>query len=63
MAHDLTIANGVRGDRLSPGESTVVDAGVVAGDLDAWCSEIDQQPEPQARTFQVVQGLGLVRLV
>ncbi|WP_402371931.1 multicopper oxidase domain-containing protein [Isoptericola rhizosphaerae] len=38
MDHDLTIANGVRGDRLSPGESTVVDAGVVAGDLDAWCS-------------------------
>jgi nitrite reductase (NO-forming) len=38
MDHDLTVENGVRSERLGPGETAVVDVGVVSGDLDAWCS-------------------------
>lgn len=36
--HDLTFANGVRSERLNPGEHERVDVGVIGGDLDGWCS-------------------------
>ncbi len=36
--HDLVLDSGVDSGRLSPGESTTVDVGVVGRDLDGWCS-------------------------
>ncbi|GAB3346559.1 multicopper oxidase domain-containing protein [Modestobacter lapidis] len=36
--HDLVLENGARTPRLAPGASTELDAGVVGGDLDGWCS-------------------------
>jgi nitrite reductase (NO-forming) len=36
--HDLTFANGVRTQRLAPGESETIDVGIIGGDLQAWCS-------------------------
>lgn len=38
MTHDLVLANGVQGTRLAPGASETIDAGVIAGNLDGWCS-------------------------
>lgn len=38
MDHDLTVENGMSSDRLGPGETAVLDVGIVSGDLDAWCS-------------------------
>lgn len=36
--HDLVLANGSRTGRLAPGETAVLDAGVVGADVDGWCS-------------------------
>lgn len=36
--HDLTFANGVRTQRLAPGESETIDVGLIGADLDGWCS-------------------------
>ena len=36
--HDLVFANGVNSGRLSPGESTTIEAGVIDADLEGWCS-------------------------
>jgi len=36
--HDLVLANGTRTDRIDPGETAVLDAGVIGGDVDGWCS-------------------------
>ncbi|MFZ2529286.1 MAG: multicopper oxidase domain-containing protein [Rhodococcus sp. (in: high G+C Gram-positive bacteria)] len=36
--HDLVLANGKRTDRIAPGESAVLDAGVIGGAVDGWCS-------------------------
>ncbi|WP_277951667.1 cupredoxin domain-containing protein, partial [Microbacterium lacticum] len=36
--HDLTFANGVRSQRLAPGESETIDVGLIGADLDGWCS-------------------------
>lgn len=36
--HDLTLATGTTSGRLAPGASGRVDAGVIGGDVDGWCS-------------------------
>ncbi|MGV0718263.1 multicopper oxidase domain-containing protein [Mycolicibacterium sp. XJ662] len=36
--HDLVLANGMSTGRLAPGETAVLDAGVIGGDVDGWCS-------------------------
>lgn len=36
--HDLTFANGVRSTRLAPGESEIIDVGVIGADMQGWCS-------------------------
>jgi len=36
--HDLVLANGRRTGRIAPGESAVLDAGVIGGTVDGWCS-------------------------
>ncbi|WP_341856977.1 multicopper oxidase domain-containing protein [Brachybacterium sp. GPGPB12] len=36
--HDLVLATGATSGRLRPGESTVLDGGVVAHDMEGWCS-------------------------
>ncbi|MDO5720826.1 MAG: multicopper oxidase domain-containing protein, partial [Actinomycetaceae bacterium] len=38
QSHDLVLENGVRTPRLAPGESVVLDAGVVTEDVEGWCS-------------------------
>ena len=36
--HDLVLATGATSGRLQPGESTALDGGVVAHDMEGWCS-------------------------
>ena len=36
--HDLVLANGTRTERIAPGETAVLDAGIIGSDLDGWCS-------------------------
>ena len=61
--HDLVLATGARSGRLAPGESTTVDAGVIGGDVEGWCSVVGHRqmgmvlqivavgaPEPHAAT-------------
>lgn len=36
--HDLTFANGVRTQRLAPGESETVEVGLIGADMAGWCS-------------------------
>ncbi|MEO7006135.1 MAG: multicopper oxidase domain-containing protein [Terrimesophilobacter sp.] len=38
MLHDLVLSNGVTSGSVAPGRSVTVDVGVVAADLDGWCS-------------------------
>ena len=38
--HDLVLDSGARSGRLSPGETTRIDVGVVGRDLDGWCSVV-----------------------
>ena len=38
--HDLVLDSGVDSGRLAPGESKVVDAGVVGRDIEGWCSVV-----------------------
>ncbi|MBN8424937.1 cupredoxin domain-containing protein [Microbacterium esteraromaticum] len=36
--HDLVLANGTGTDHLGPGETEVIEVGVISADMDAWCS-------------------------
>lgn len=36
--HDLTFANGVRTQRLAPGDSETIEVGLIGADMDGWCS-------------------------
>ena len=36
--HDLLFANGKGTGHLAPGESQVIEVGVIGADMDAWCS-------------------------
>jgi nitrite reductase (NO-forming) len=36
--HDLVLSNGARTGRVAPGETAVLDAGVIGANLDGWCA-------------------------
>ncbi|MCV7151046.1 multicopper oxidase domain-containing protein [Mycolicibacterium pyrenivorans] len=36
--HDLVLSNGARTDRIAPGVTAVLDAGVIGSDVHGWCS-------------------------
>ncbi|MDI3314283.1 MAG: multicopper oxidase domain-containing protein [Mycobacterium sp.] len=36
--HDLVLANGARTGRIAPGQTAVLDAGVIGANLDGWCA-------------------------
>ncbi|HET8562171.1 MAG TPA: multicopper oxidase domain-containing protein [Marmoricola sp.] len=40
MVHDLVLDTGADSGRLAPGQSTVVDAGVVGRNIEGWCSVV-----------------------
>lgn len=38
QAHDLVLANGVSSGRIQPGETAIVEAGIITSDVEGWCS-------------------------
>lgn len=50
--HDLVLDSGADSGRLAPGESAVLDVGVLGRDLDGWCSVVGHRQ--QGMTLQVV---------
>ncbi|GAA3935791.1 cupredoxin domain-containing protein [Microbacterium soli] len=38
VVHDLVFDGGAGSDHLSPGDSQVIEVGVIGSDLDGWCS-------------------------
>lgn len=38
VVHDLVFANDADSGQLTPGDSTVLEVGVISADLDGWCS-------------------------
>lgn len=38
MVHDLVLANGAASQRVAPGQSATLDAGVITAGMDGWCS-------------------------
>lgn len=53
-AHDLAMANGARSGRLTPGESTEVDLGVVEGTLEGWCTIAGHRTRGMTLTVRAV---------
>ncbi|MCL6670174.1 multicopper oxidase domain-containing protein [Streptomyces panaciradicis] len=49
--HDLVLETGARTDRLGPGRTGTLDAGVVGRDLDGWCSMVGHRQ--MGRVFAV----------
>ncbi|MCQ9162676.1 multicopper oxidase domain-containing protein [Arthrobacter sp. STN4] len=52
MVHDLVTAGGAESGRLYPGEKATVDAGVIAANLDGWCSIVGHRQ--QGMVFRIV---------
>ncbi|MER8006594.1 multicopper oxidase domain-containing protein [Streptomyces sp. NPDC094149] len=51
--HDLVLETGARTDRLSPGQTGTLDAGVVGRDLDGWCSMVGHRQMGMTFTVEV----------
>jgi len=54
--HDLVLENGTSSGRVSAGKSTTVDAGVISGDLDGWCSVAGHRQMGMVLTIVVIGG-------
>lgn len=50
--HDLVLASGVTSGRLAPGEATQLDAGVITGPVEGWCSIVGHRA--MGMTLEVV---------
>lgn len=50
--HDLVLDNGADSGRIDPGASTTLDAGVIGGNLDGWCSVVGHRQ--MGMTLQVI---------
>jgi nitrite reductase (NO-forming) len=58
--HDLVLDSGDDSGRLSPGESTTIEVGVVGRDLDGWCSVVGHRQMGMVLSIEVTGG-GTVR--
>lgn len=54
--HDLALSNGAVGPRISPGESTTIDVGVVTTGLDGWCTIIGHRQMGMTLTVVVTNA-------
>src|SRR5690606_21089361 len=52
--HDLTFANGVRSARLAPGETEVIEVGVIGATMQGWCSIAGHRQMGMELTVQAV---------
>ncbi|SJN20332.1 Multicopper oxidase [Microbacterium esteraromaticum] len=53
--HDLVFENGAGGEHMAPGESEVIDVGVIGSDLDGWCSVSNHREMGMELTVQVTE--------
>src|SRR5690606_39497482 len=51
--HDLVLDTGAKSGRLAPGESAVVDVGVVGRNIDGWCSVAGHRQMGMVLTIKV----------
>lgn len=56
MVHDLVTASGLNTGRIYSGESTMVDAGVITGTVDGWCSVAGHRQQGMIFTIATVAG-------
>jgi nitrite reductase (NO-forming) len=56
--HDLVLATGPDSGRLAPGESTTLDAGVIGGDVDGWCSVVGHRQMGMTLQIKPIGGSG-----
>ena len=52
--HDLVLDSGSDSGRVSPGESTTLDVGVVGRDIDGWCSVVGHRQMGMVLSIEVV---------
>ena len=56
QVHDLVLETGADSGRLSPGDTTTVDVGVVGRDLDGWCSLVGHRQMGMTLDVRVTGG-------
>lgn len=56
--HDLVFANGARSEHLGPGESDVIEVGVISADQDRWCSISNHRQLGMELVVRAVGGEG-----
>lgn len=54
--HDLVLANGAHTERIAPGQSATLDAGVIGSDLDGWCSVAGHRQMGMVLTVRATGG-------
>jgi nitrite reductase (NO-forming) len=54
--HDLVLDSGADSGRLSPGESTTLEVGVVGRDIDGWCSVVGHRQMGMVLSIEVTGG-------
>ena len=57
MVHDLYLDNGTTSGRLSPGQKVVMDAGVIGGNVEGWCTIVGHRS--MGMVFHVVTEGGV----
>lgn len=55
MLHDITFDNGAASERLNPDQSETVDVGIVAEDMDFWCSVAGHREKGMEGRVEVVE--------
>ncbi|GAA4283995.1 multicopper oxidase domain-containing protein [Brevibacterium daeguense] len=53
QVHDLTLANGAASERLAPGESATLDAGIITETTEGWCTVTGHRQMGMTLTFRV----------
>lgn len=55
VVHDLVLDNGTRTAHLGPGESQTIEVGIIAADMDGWCSVSNHRPLGMELTIIAVE--------
>lgn len=56
VVHDLVFANGARSEHLGPGQSEVIEVGVISADMDGWCSIGNHRQQGMELVVRAVRG-------
>lgn len=53
--HDLVLENGKGSEHVAPGETVVIDAGVISEDMEGWCSVSNHRAMGMELTVRAVE--------